>query len=184
MFISGMSPYSAFAFSILTMTIGVPSAIKHLQLAGNALGRQNSIQLRHAFCHRVCVVVRERRSLRSIFGATLAGPVSTRRVLRCRALSPDHGGCSHFGMFAGVYFWFPKMFGRFLNEGIGKVHFWITFIGVYAIFMPMHYLGLAGHPRRYFDTTAVAYPREASAGSMFSSVLPRSSQSERSSSSC
>ena len=54
------------------------------------------------------------------------------------------GVAAIFGMFAGLYFWFPKMFGRFLNEGIGKVHFWLTFIGVYAIFMPMHFLG----PRR------------------------------------
>jgi cytochrome c oxidase subunit 1 len=51
--------------------------------------------------------------------------------------------------FAGIYFWFPKMFGRMMNEGLGKLHFWLTFIGVYCVFMPMHYLGLAGNVRRY-----------------------------------
>ena len=56
---------------------------------------------------------------------------------------------SLFGVFAGTYFWFPKMTGRMMNEGLGKLHFWLTFIGVYAIFMPMHYLGLAGNVRRY-----------------------------------
>src|SRR6202451_2318940 len=56
---------------------------------------------------------------------------------------------SLFGVFAGTYFWFPKMFGRMMNEGLGKLHFWLTFIGVYCIFMPMHYLGLAGNVRRY-----------------------------------
>src|SRR5205807_645422 len=54
-----------------------------------------------------------------------------------------------FGIFAGTYFWFPKMFGRMMNETLGKWHFWLTFVGVYAIFMPMHYLGLAGNVRRY-----------------------------------
>jgi len=49
------------------------------------------------------------------------------------------------------------MFGRVMNESIGKVHFWLTFVGVYSIFMPMHFLGLAGHNRRYFDGTAVEY---------------------------
>ena len=54
-----------------------------------------------------------------------------------------------FGVFAGTYFWFPKMFGRMMNDTLGKWHFWLTFIGVYCIFMPMHYLGLAGNVRRY-----------------------------------
>ena len=49
------------------------------------------------------------------------------------------------------------MFGRMLNETLGKIHFWFTFVGVYCIFMPMHFLGLAGHPRRYADTTGVDY---------------------------
>ena len=54
-----------------------------------------------------------------------------------------------FGIFAGTYFWFPKMFGTMMNETLGKIHFWLTFVGAYAIFMPFHYLGLAGNVRRY-----------------------------------
>jgi cytochrome c oxidase subunit 1 len=61
------------------------------------------------------------------------------------------GVAAIFGMFAGTAFWFPKMFGRMMNETIGKIHFWITLVGVYAIFMPMHYLGLEGNPRRYSE---------------------------------
>jgi len=67
------------------------------------------------------------------------------------------GVAAIFGIFGAMYFWYPKMFGRMLNEGLGKIHFWLTFIGVYAIFMPMHYLGIAGHERRYADTTGVNY---------------------------
>ena len=62
-------------------------------------------------------------------------------------------------MFAGVYHWFPRMFSRFMNPTLGKIHFWATIIGAYAIFWPMHYIGMAGVPRRYyrfdnFDTFA------------------------------
>jgi cytochrome c oxidase subunit 1 len=61
------------------------------------------------------------------------------------------GVASFFGMFAGVYHWFPKMFGRYLNNTLAYIHFWITIVGAYLIFWPMHYEGLAGMPRRYYD---------------------------------
>jgi cytochrome c oxidase subunit 1 len=67
------------------------------------------------------------------------------------------GVAAIFGMFAGLTFWFPKMFGRMMSEGMGKVHFWLTFLGVYAIFGPMHYLGMIAHPRRYAELTQVDY---------------------------
>ena len=59
------------------------------------------------------------------------------------------GVAAMFGIFAGTYFWFPKMYGRMMNETLGKTHFWLSFVGAYAIFMPFHYLGLAGNVRRY-----------------------------------
>jgi cytochrome c oxidase subunit 1 len=61
------------------------------------------------------------------------------------------GVAAFFGMFAGVYHWYPKMFGRFMNETLGKIHFWGTIIGAYAVFWPMHYIGMAGVPRRYYS---------------------------------
>ncbi len=170
MFISGMSPYSAFAFSILTMTIGVPSAIKTFNWLGTIWG--GKIQFNCAMLYALGFV--------SLFvsgglsGLFLAQP-SLDLYLHDAYFVVAHfhlimGVAAIFGMFAGVYFWFPKMFGRFLNEGIGKVHFWITFIGVYCIFMPMHFLGLAGHPRRYFDTTAVDYLQKLQPVHVFISV--------------
>ncbi len=157
MFVSGMSPYSAFAFSILTMTIGVPSAIKTFNWLGTIWG--GKIQFNCAMLFALGFV--------SLFvsgglsGLFLAQP-SLDLYLHDTYFVIAHfhlimGVAAIFGMFAGMYFWFPKMFGRFLNEGIGKVHFWFTFIGVYCIFMPMHFLGLAGHPRRYFDASAVTF---------------------------
>jgi len=56
-----------------------------------------------------------------------------------------------FGMFAGVYQWFPKMFGRLMNMRLGYIHFWITIVGAYGVFFPMHFVGIAGAPRRYYD---------------------------------
>jgi len=62
-----------------------------------------------------------------------------------------------FGIFAGTYYWFPKMFGRMMNETLGRIHFFVTLAGTYAIFMPMHYLGMAGHPRRYSQLTELNF---------------------------
>jgi cytochrome c oxidase subunit I len=170
MFISGMSPYSAFAFSILTMTIGVPSAIKTFNWLGTLWG--GKIEFNCAMLFALGFV--------SLFvsgglsGLFLAQPALD-LYLHDGYFVVAHfhlimGVAAIFGMFAGLYFWFPKMFGRFLNEGIGKVHFWFTFIGVYAIFMPMHFLGLAGHPRRYFDTTAVDYLQKLQPVHVFISI--------------
>jgi cytochrome c oxidase subunit 1 len=56
-----------------------------------------------------------------------------------------------FGMFSAAYHWFPKIFGRYINEPMGYIHFWISIIGGYLVFFPSHYEGLAGMPRRYID---------------------------------
>src|SRR4029077_9173222 len=60
---------------------------------------------------------------------------------------------SIFGIFAAIYFWFPKMFGRMLNEPLGKIHFALTFLFANGTFYPMHIIGVVGHPRRYYDST-------------------------------
>jgi cytochrome c oxidase subunit 1 len=65
------------------------------------------------------------------------------------------GSAAIFGMFAGIYHWFPKMYGRMMNNTLGYVHFWITFITAYLVFFPMHFMGLAGVPRRYYQFTLV-----------------------------
>jgi cytochrome c oxidase subunit 1 len=67
------------------------------------------------------------------------------------------GVAAIFGIFAATYYWFPKMFGRMMNETMGRIHFFFTLAGTYAIFMPMHYLGMAGQTRRYSQFTEVAY---------------------------
>ena len=157
MFVSGMSPYSGFAFSVLTMAIGVPSAIKTFNWLGTLLG--GKLRLTTAMLFAIGFV--------SLFvsgglsGLFLAQPaVDVQLHATYFVVGHFHmvmGVAAIFGMFAGTFFWFPKMFGRMMNETWGKVHFWITFVGVYCIFMPMHFLGVEGNIRRYSQFTEVNF---------------------------
>ncbi len=157
MFMSGMSPYSAFAFSIMTMAIGVPSAIKTFNWLGTMY--HGKIRFQTPMLFAIGFV--------SLFvSGGLSGPFLAQPVLDIplhdTAFVVAHfhlimGVAAIFGIFAATYYWFPKMFGRMMNETLGKIHFFITLIGAYCIFMPMHYLGMAGQPRRYSQFTELAY---------------------------
>jgi len=149
MFISGMSPYSAVAFSILTLSIGVPSAIKTFNWLGTLWGAKIRFTTPMLFAigfvslfvaGGITGLVLGQTSLDFFFHDTYFVTAHFHLVM---------GVASIFGMFAATYFWFPKMFGRMMSEGLGKLHFWITFVGVYAIFVPFHAMGLLGMPRRY-----------------------------------
>ena len=157
MFVSGMNPYAGFAFSTLTTAIAVPSAIKTFNWLGTLWG--GSIRFTTPLLFSIGFV--------SLFiTGGLTGPILAQPALD-RYLHDTYFVVAHFhlvmamaglfAVFAATHFWFPKMFGRMMNEGLGKLHFWITFLGAYAIFMPMHLLGIAGHPRRYSDLTGVQY---------------------------
>jgi cytochrome c oxidase subunit 1 len=157
MFISGMSPYSAIAFSMLTLSIGVPSAIKTFNWIGTMW--KGNIRFDSPMLYAIGFVsLFVSGGLSGIF----LGQPSLDLYLHDTYFVVAHfhlvmGVAAIFGMFAGTVYWFPKMFGRMMNEGLSKLHFWLTFLGVYAIFMPMHYIGIAGHMRRYADTTSVDY---------------------------
>jgi cytochrome c oxidase subunit I len=153
MFMSGMSPYSALAFSVLTMTIGVPSAIKTFNWIGTLWG--GKIRFTTAMMFALGFV--------SLFvtggiSGIFLGQPALDLYFHDTYFVVGHfhmimGVAAIFGMFAGTFYWFPKMFGRMMNESLGKLHFYLTFIGVYAIFTPMHFLGVSGNPRRYADFT-------------------------------
>ncbi|HEY6118600.1 MAG TPA: cbb3-type cytochrome c oxidase subunit I [Pyrinomonadaceae bacterium] len=153
MFISGMSPYSAVAFSILTLSIGVPSAVKTFNWLGTLWGARIRFTTPMLFALGfVSLFVAGGISGLILGQSSLDLPVHDTYIV----LGHFHlvmGVASIFGMFAATYFWFPKMFGRFMSERLGQIHFWITFVGVYAIFIPMHVMGLVGMPRRYAQFT-------------------------------
>ena len=157
MFMSGMSPYSAFAFSVMTMAIGVPSAIKTFNWLGTMW--RGNIRLTPPMLFAIGFV--------SLF---VTGGISGPFLAQPAIDIPLHdtyfvvahfhlimGVAAIFGIFAGTYYWFPKMFGRMMNNTLAQIHFFFTFIGTYAIFMPMHYLGMAGNPRRYSQFTELKY---------------------------
>jgi cytochrome c oxidase subunit I len=157
MFMSGMSPYSAFAFSVMTMAIGVPSAIKTFNWLGTLWG--GKIRFATPMLFAIGFV--------SLFvSGGISGPFLAQPVLDIPlhetyfVIAHFHlimGVASIFGIFAATYYWFPKMFGRMMNETMGKWHFWFSFIGTYAVFMPMHYYGMAAGLRRYSSSAEVAY---------------------------
>jgi len=149
MFLSGMNPFSATLFSVPTLIITIPATILTLLLIASVYGAKLRFTSASLFCLGFISVFISG----GISGFFLAQP-SIDIYLHATYFVVAHfhfvmAVVSLFGVFAGTYFWFPKMTGRMMNEALGKWHFWLTFIGVYAIFMPMHYLGLAGNVRRY-----------------------------------
>src|SRR5438128_3074630 len=149
MFISGMSPYSAVAFSILTLSIGVPSAIKTFNWIGTLWGAKIRFTTPMLFAIGFVSVFVAGGITGLVFGQTSRDFFFHASYFVAAHFYLVMGVSSIFGMFSTTYSWFPKMFGRMMNESLGKFHFWITFLGVYAIFVPFHAMGLVGMPRRY-----------------------------------
>jgi cytochrome c oxidase subunit 1 len=151
MFVTGLNPLLGSIFVLLTLLIAVPSAIKVFNWI-TTIWRGN-IRFTTSTLFAIGFV-----SLFISGGLTgiFLGNSTIDIHLHDTKFVVAHfhivmGVSAMFGMFAGIYHWFPKMFGRFLNATLGYIHFWVTLIGAYLIFWPMHYEGLAGVPRRYLD---------------------------------
>jgi cytochrome c oxidase subunit 1 len=151
MFSSGLNPYSGLAFSVLTMVIAVPSTVKTfnwlMTLWGGGLELSTAMLFALGF---VSIFVTG-----GLSGLFLGQPVLDQYFHDTYfVVAHFHlimGVASVFALFAGTFYWFPLLFGRLLNERLGKLHFYLTFAGAYAIFLPMHFLGFAGNPRRYAE---------------------------------
>src|ERR1043165_7124456 len=153
MFVTGMSPFLGSIFVLLTLLIAVPSAVKVFNWL-TTIWRGN-IRFTPAMLFALGFV-----SLFISGGLTglFLGNSAIDIHLHDTYFVVAHfhivmGVSAFFGIFAGIYHWFPKMFGRFMNNTLGYIHFFLTFAGAYLIFWPMHYEGLAGMPRRYLDTS-------------------------------
>jgi cytochrome c oxidase subunit 1 len=151
MFVTGMNPLLGSLFVATTTLIAVPSAIKVFNWI-TTLWRGN-IQFTPAMLFAIGFVSTFISG--GLTGIYLANsPVDIQLHDTYFVVAHFHfvmGISSVFGMFAGIYHWFPKMFGRFMNPVVGYVHFWLTLPAAYLIFWPMYYEGLAGLPRRYYD---------------------------------
>lgn len=151
MFMSGMNPFISNFFVIFTLIIAVPSAVKVFNWIATLY--KGNITFNAASLFAILFV-----SMFISGGLTgiFLGNSTIDLQLHDTYFVVAHfhivmGVAAFFGMFAGVYHWFPKMFGRYMNETLGKIHAWGTAVGAYVVFWPMHYLGMAGVPRRYYS---------------------------------
>jgi cytochrome c oxidase subunit 1 len=156
MFASGMNPFSPLVFSLLASSLGLPAAILLICWLGTLWNAR--VQLNTSMLFAIGFV--------SLFMAGgLSGIFLARRDLASAAVSDDFitghfhlvmGVAATFAILGALFFWFPKLFGRRLNESLGKLHFWLTFAGVYLVFMPMHWLGLLTHANIYSGSRIAA----------------------------
>jgi cytochrome c oxidase subunit I len=171
MYISGMDPYFGFFFATTTLIIAVPTAIKVYNWV-LTLWRGNihlTVPMLFALAFIVTFV---NGGLTGLFLGNVVVDVPLSATLFVVAhFHMVMGVAPIFVVFGGIYHWYPKMTGRMLDERLGRIHFWITFLGAYAIFFPMHYLGLLGVPRRYYELGATAFiPPSAASLNVFITV--------------
>lgn len=153
MFMTGMNPFLGAVFTFTTLLIAIPSAVKVFNYL-TTLWKGN-IKFSPAMLFSVGLVS-------TFISGGLTGLILGDSALDINVhdtyfvVGHFHivmGLSAIFGMFAGVYHWFPKLFGRMMNNKLGNVHFWFTIVCAYGVFFPMHFLGLAGVPRRYYTNS-------------------------------
>jgi cytochrome c oxidase subunit I len=153
MFVTGMNPFLGSIFMFLTLIIAVPSAVKAFNYI-STMWRGNIIFTPAMLFSIGFVSFFISGGLTGIVLGNAAADIQLHDTYFVVAhFHLVMGSASFFGMMAGIYHWFPKMFGRMIDEKLGYIHFWITFIGVYLVFFPLHYIGIAGFPRRYYQFT-------------------------------
>jgi len=154
MFVTGMNPFLGSVFTFTTLLIAIPSAVKAFNYI-TTLWKGN-IQFNTGMLFSIGMVsVFISGGLTGLILGDSALDINVHDTLFVVAhFHLVMGVSALLGMFAGVYHWFPKMFGRMMNKKMGYIHFFLTIIAAYGVFFPMHFTGLAGLPRRYFSNTA------------------------------
>ncbi len=157
MFVSGMNPFLGSVFTFTTLLIAIPSAVKAFNYI-TTLWKGN-LQFNPAMLFSIGLVS-------TFITGGLTGIILGDSTLDINVhdtyfvVAHFHlvmGISALYGLFAGVYHWFPKMYGKMMNKNLGYVHFWVTAIGAYGVFFPMHFVGMAGLPRRYYTNSNFPY---------------------------
>ncbi len=170
MFVSGMSPYLGEFFAIGTMAITIPSALIGFCMIATLWGSRLQLTPPMLF------------ALGSIaffgtggLGGIFLGNATSDIQLHDTYFVVGHfhfmiGGVTLLALLGGTYYWFPKMFGRMMNERLAKIHFWLTFVSFYGVFLTQHFLGLGGMPRRYYQFTRFEFLRSLDDLNQFVSI--------------
>ncbi|WP_177763350.1 cbb3-type cytochrome c oxidase subunit I [Flavobacterium sp. I3-2] len=154
MFVSGMNPFLGSVFTFTTLLIAIPSAVKAFNYITTIW--KGNLQMNPGMLFSIGFVS-------TFITGGLTGIILGDSTLDINVhdtyfvIAHFHlvmGISALYGMFAGIYHWFPKMFGRMLNKNLGYIHFWVTAVCAYGVFFPMHFIGLAGLPRRYYSNSA------------------------------
>jgi cytochrome c oxidase subunit 1 len=157
MYITGMNPFLGSVFVFTTLLIAIPSAVKAFNYITTLY--QGNIRFTPAMLFSIGLVS-------TFVTGGLTGIVLADSALDINVhdtyfvVAHFHivmGMSAIFGMLAGIYHWFPKMFGRMMNSKLGYVHFWLTLVCGFGVFFPMHFVGMAGAPRRYYDFSEFAF---------------------------
>lgn len=159
MFVSGMNPLLGEFFTIGTLLITIPSTMIGVNMIASLW--RAKLRLTTAACFALGII--------GLFGTGGLGGVFLGNATADIQLHDTYfvvghfhlmiGGVTLLAIFAATYYWFPKMFGRMMSEPLGKVHFWMTFVPFYAVFLTMHFLGIAGAPRRYYAFSSFEFLR-------------------------
>jgi cytochrome c oxidase subunit 1 len=171
MYISGMDPYFGFFFATTTLIIAVPTAIKVYNWVLTLWRGDIHLTVPMLFA-LAFIVTFVNGGLTGLFLGNVVVDVPLSATLFVVAhFHMVMGIAPVLTVFGGIYHWYPKVTGRMLDDTMGKIHFWVTFLGAYAIFFPMHYLGLLGVPRRYFELGETAFiPPSAASLNVFITV--------------
>ncbi len=154
MFVSGMNPFLGSVFTFTTLLIAIPSAVKAFNWITTIW--KGNLQMNPAMLFSIGMVS-------TFITGGLTGIILGDSALDINVhdtyfvVAHFHlvmGISALYGMFAGIYHWFPKLYGRMMNKNLGYIHFWTTAVCAYGVFFPMHFIGLAGLPRRYYTNTA------------------------------
>ncbi|MGE0637794.1 MAG: cbb3-type cytochrome c oxidase subunit I [Bacteroidia bacterium] len=153
MYVTGMNPFLGSVFVFTTILVAIPSAVKVFNYLATLW--KGNIVFTPAMLFAIGMVS-------TFITGGLTGIILADAALDINlhdtyfVVAHFHivmGASAIFGMFAGVYHWFPRMYGKMLNKNLGYAHFWLTITSMYGVFFPMHFLGLAGIPRRYYENT-------------------------------
>src|SRR6266852_217825 len=157
MYVSGMHPYFGFFFATTTLIIAIPTAIKVYNWVLTLWRGDIHLTVPMLFALAFIITFLNGGLTGLFLGNVVVDVPLSDTMFVVAHFHMVMGVAPIFAIFGAIYHWYPKLTGRLLSDRLGKLHFWVTFLGAYAIFFPLHYIGLMGVPRRYYEMGEMAF---------------------------